>query len=138
MKDQQAATAKFHNSNEALRQDLPGVAETFDNLFALTASLQRRQSDTERDRIIKTGVFAGGTAVLFPPFHRGEYSGGQATGLGHSFILSPPPIDSSSTTKRRSIDGIGLISILVGIALVSWAASSVRWSNHSGAKLTQL
>ena len=83
----------------------------------------------ERDSIIKAGVIAGLTALLFPPFYFHGASGARI-GLGHAFLLLPPTIGSGPS--HGSIDGLGLLAILVGIALVTWGATLVRWRKDKG------
>lgn len=131
MKDHQAAMAKFRRSNEALRADLPGIAKTFDDLLELLAVTQPRLPDGERERVIKVGLAVGSIALAFPPFYF-QGAGGARLGLGHSFILSPPKIspDNPNSSTVGVIDGLGLIAILIGIALLTWAATTVRWSKR--------
>ncbi len=82
----------------------------------------------DRSTAIKVGISAGAVALLFPPFHWGGYRGGQDIGLGHSFILTPPLIEPSKPTGPvGSIDSVALAVLLIGIALITWAATLVRW-----------
>lgn len=78
----------------------------------------------ERNSIIKAGVVAGIAALLFPPFYFQGASGARL-GLGHAFLLRPPVIGSGPSVG--SIDGLGLLAILAGIALVTWGATLVKW-----------
>ena len=126
MSDQQQAMSKFRKSNESLRQDLPVIAETFDSLLELLAVTRPTLPNPEREWIIKSGVIAGSVVLLFPPFQWGAR--GSTFGLGHSFVLLPPKVDPTSLhSQYGAIDGVGLIAILVGIALITWAATLVRW-----------
>lgn len=127
IQDQRSALAKFRKSNDAVRADLPGVAENFDNLVELVAAWQSMPQLADRERIIKVGVFAGGVALAFPPFYF-QGANGIRLGLGHSFILSPPTISKGSASVG-TVDGIGLLAILGGIALITWAATLVRWTS---------
>lgn len=120
--------ARFRKSNEALRQDLPLISETFDSVIDLMVASGNVSASKEREWIIKAGVVAGGIALIFPPFYF-QGAGGARLGLGHSLILSPPKIspDNPNSHAVGAIDGVGLIAILAGIALITWAATLVRW-----------
>lgn len=124
------AMYEFEKARNDLNADLPGFVDVIDKheaLVSLRLSLleQRlKQQSDERQKIIKAGVIAGGVAVLFPPFHWGAR--GSSFGLGHSFILSPPKIRDASS-EYGAIDGLSLLAILAGIALVTWGATLVKW-----------
>ena len=124
------AMYEFEKARNDLNADLPGIVDVIDKHEALVRlrlamieqQLQQRQG--EREMIIKWGVAAAGVAVLFPPFHWGAR--GSSFGLGHSLIVAPPTIGKGSS-EHGAIDGIGLLAILAGIALVTWGATLVKW-----------
>lgn len=126
IQDQQRAMAKFHKSNDTLRGDFPVVSQTFDALLEVFAAWQPIPSARERNRIIKVGMTAGVVALAFPPFYL-QGATGARLGLGHSFILTPPKATTVGDYSG-SIDAFGLFAILIGIALITWAATLVRWS----------
>jgi hypothetical protein len=130
MNQQTVSFTQYRRSVEDLRRDLPLIAEAFDRQLDLIDYRLRALETTpagsggERNWIIRIGVILGAIAVLFPPFY--YQFGASRFGLGHEFILSPPHIGATSN-QLGSIDGLGLLAILAGIALVTWGASLVRW-----------
>lgn len=121
---------EYEQARNEISRDLPTVAAVTDKLDALfrlrMAMLESRleRETSERGIIIKVGVVVAAFAVLFPPFHWGARGG--TFGLGHSFILTPPLIGKNASTYG-AIDGVGLMAILAGITLFTWAATLVKW-----------
>lgn len=124
------AMYEFEKARNDLARDLPGCVDVIDKheaLVRLRMSLMEQhlmQQSGERQKIVKAGVIVGGVAILFPPFHWGAR--GSSFGLGHSFILSPPKIRETSS-EYGAIDALSLLAILVGITLVTWGATLVKW-----------
>lgn len=72
---------------------------------------------------LRIGIAATCLATLFPPFYF-QGAGGSRFGLGFSFILLPPRTGAGSA-YYGSIDGLALLAIIAGIALVMWISDRI-------------
>lgn len=123
------AMYEFEKARNDLNNDLPGVVEVIDKhetlvrlQFALMEQ-QFQQHQNERQKIVKTGIGAFALALLFPPY---SFRG---IGYGHHFILTPPKLNpqNQNDSSYAPMDTIGLLAILIGIAVLTWAATQVKW-----------
>lgn len=61
------------------------------------------------------------TAMLFPPFYHTFGDGRNVVGLGHAFILTPPPLNAGAT-RFGVIDVPALAAEFVAILLMAGGA----------------